>query len=156
MRHKTLFMLVIVSAIALPLSQAAAIDGWGPRFGLTSDPDQVHVGAHLDAGYVGENVRFMPSGTVGIGDNSTLWAFDFDVAYMFGSIGDSWSPYLGGGPGLFVFDPDGGDSDLNAGLNITGGLEHRMSSGSRFLTELKLGLIDAPDLRWSVGWTFAQ
>lgn len=147
-----------VAAILALAPRAEAIDGWGPRVGMTVNPDQVHFGAHLDAGYLSDNLRFQPSFTVGVGNDVTMWSTDFDVAYIFGSSGNGWSPYLGGGPAVNILDRNNraNDSDLDAGLNVLGGVERRLSGGTRFFTELKLGLLDAPDMRWTVGWTFTR
>ncbi len=142
--------LVLVVSLAWAKSTPAA--GWGPRLGLTMDPDQVHFGAHLDAGYLADQLRFQPNFEMGFGDNMDLAAFNFDLLYLFNSDMGSWSPYLGGGPALNITDR--GNSDLDAGLNAVGGIERNLSSGGRFLTELRLGLIDTPDLKWTVGWTF--
>lgn len=148
--------IVIVASftLALMLAQAGAANavGWGPRLGLTMQPDQVHFGAHLDAGYPADQLRFQPNFEIGFGDNRDLAAFNFDMLYIFNTDMGSWSPYLGGGPALNIVDR--GNSDLDAGLNAVGGIERGLSSGGRFLTELRFGLIDAPDLKWTVGWTF--
>jgi hypothetical protein len=131
--------------------------GWGPRLGLTVDPDQVHFGAHVDAGYLADQLRFQPNFEMGIGNDMTLAAFNFDMLYLFNSRLDAWRPYMGGGAAANIVDRNDSrrnDSDLEAGLNLVGGIERSLSSGGRFLTELRLGLIDTPDLKWTVGWTF--
>lgn len=141
--------------MVLPVAGAHAA-GWGPRLGLTVDPDQVHFGAHIDAGYMADRLRFQPNFEMGIGDDLTVAAFNFDMLYLFSTRWDAWAPYLGGGPGASIVDRDGrnSDSDLEAGLNLVGGIEKGLSSGGRFLTELRLGLIDTPEMKWTVGWTF--
>ena len=150
----TIAAVMLVAILCAGQSEAA---GWGPRLGLTIDPDQVHFGAHVDAGYLANQLRFQPNFEMGIGDNLTVAAFNFDLLYLFNSRMDAWRPYLGGGAGLNIVDPDNdrrNNSDLEAGLNLVGGIERGLSSGGRFLTELRLGLIDTPDLKWTVGWTF--
>lgn len=155
MRRMTIITL-IAGAIALSASFGTAnAAGWGPRLGLTMDPDQVHFGAHMDAGYLADQFRFQPNFEMGIGDDLTVAAFNFDMLYLFTTRWDAWAPYLGGGPGANIVDSDGRrDADLEAGLNLVGGVERGLSSGGRFLTELRFGLIDTPDLKWTVGWTF--
>lgn len=152
-------MLSIAAATLVGLISvgSASAAGWGPRLGLTVDPDQVHFGAHIDAGYLADQLRFQPNFEMGIGNDMTLAAFNFDMLYLFNSRMDAWRPYAGGGAGANIVNRDnnrGNDSDLEAGLNLVGGIERSLSSGGRFLTELRLGLIDTPDLKWTVGWTF--
>jgi hypothetical protein len=137
---------------------AAAKVGVGPRVGVTMDPDQIHFGLHLDAGNFSPRVRFQPNLEVGIGDDRTLFAFNFEAAYRFRENWDVWTPYAGGGVGINVvnFDDDigGDDSDTDVGLNLLGGIEKGTGGGDRFFLELKLGLVDSPDFKITVGWTF--
>jgi hypothetical protein len=159
MRRKIIVTGLMGLAAILVLSQpAAAIDGWGPRVGMTVNPDQVHFGAQLDAGYITNHLRFQPNFTVGVGNDATVWSVDFDAAYLFASVGNGWAPYVGGGPAINVVDHSNraNDSNFDSGLNLLGGVEHRLSGGTRFFTELKLGLLDSPDMRWTVGWTFTR
>ncbi|HKQ18330.1 MAG TPA: hypothetical protein VJW75_01155 [Candidatus Eisenbacteria bacterium] len=132
--------------------------GWGPRVGLTVDPDQVHVGLHMDYGVFGPRVRFQPNIEAGFGDDITLVAFNFEAAYRFRDRWDAWTPYLGGGIGLnwvhFDAGPFGDESDTDFGASILGGIERGLSNGNRFFVEAKLGLADSPDAKFTVGWTF--
>jgi len=150
-------VLLIMSA-GLASAQDTGYRGWGPRLGLTMDPDQVHFGAHVDFGNLARHVRFQPNVEVGVGDDLTLVALNFEGAYRFSSRWDSWTPYLGGGPGLnFVGNDNGGlrgGSHTDVGLNLLGGIDRGLHDGSRFFIETKLGLVDAPDVKFTVGWTF--
>lgn len=162
---RPLIMLGVVSlAAALTASpaRAAANDvgykGWGPRLGLTVDPDQVHFGAHVDFGNFGRHVRFQPNVEVGIGDDVTLVAVNFEAAYRFAGNWNVWSPYLGGGLGVNFTSFEnrrGDDTDSEVGVSVLGGIERGLSSGSRFFTEVKLGLADTPDAKITFGWTFS-
>lgn len=153
-----------------PMAQGAAggqngFRGWGPRMGLSIDPDQVHIGAHVDFGQFAPNWRFQPNVEAGFGDHLTLIALNMEVSYRFGSTWETWSPYLGGGLGLNVFNVDDNngnnnhdrdnDSDTDVGANVLAGLEKGGRNGDRFFFETKLGLSGgAPDLKLTVGWTF--
>ena len=133
--------------------------GWGPRVGLTIDPDQVHFGAHMDYGNFAQHVRFQPNIEVGIGDDLTLIALNFEAAYRFRQNWDVWSPYLGGGLGVNIANWDnngrGDDSSTDLGVSVLGGIEKGLSSGDRFFVESKLGVVDeSPDVKLTVGWTF--
>lgn len=133
--------------------------GWGPRLGLTANPDQIHFGAHADFGNFAEHVRVQPSLEVGVGDNFTLFAINLDAQYRFARRWAVWTPYLGGGPGIFFINVDskgnghrGSDTDI--GLSAVGGIEKGIANGSRFFLEGRLGFIDAPDFKITAGWTF--
>jgi len=135
----------------------AQYSGWGPRLGVSINPDQIRFGGHMDF-RAGSQVRLQPNIEVGVGDNMTLLSMNFDAAYRFRQQWDVWTPYLGGGVGLNVVSDDNhgvlDQSSSEAGLNMIGGIEKGLSSGSRFFVESKLGLIDAPDVMFTVGWTF--
>lgn len=171
---------VLIAVLALIIPTVASADpltkvgwrGWGPRVGLTIDPDQVHFGAHVDFGNFAEHIRFQPNIEVGIGDDLTIFALNFEGAYRFSSRWDVWTPYAGGGLGInFVsFDSDHNhleaanyaaevaheidDSDTDVGLNLLGGIEKGLKNGHRFFLEGKLGLADSPDFKATAGWTF--
>lgn len=156
--------LVIAAAITPPLARAdsdpssdVGFRGWGPRVGVTIDPDQFHFGAHLDFGNFARHVRFQPNFELGLGNDITFGALNFEASYRFSETWDVWSPYLGGGLGLnFVSADDGFGDDTNTdiGVNVLGGLEKGLSSGDRFFAEVKLGLVDSPDAKITAGWTF--
>jgi hypothetical protein len=152
---------IVAGILAVAAGTAAAEEvgyrGWGPRVGLTVNPDQVHFGAHLDYGNLARHVRLQPNVEVGIGDDLTIVALNFEGAYRFNSRWDVWTPYLGGGPAIQFVGNDNGLGDgtnTEAGLNLLGGIDRGLSNGSRFFMETKLGLIDAPELKFTVGWTF--
>lgn len=132
--------------------------GIGPRFGLSVDPDQVHVGMHVDFGDVARQVRFQPNFELGFGDGLTTGAFNFDMQYVFRRSWDVWAPYLGGGLGVNHFErhddgfPDRGRTE--SAVNIMGGIEKYISARDRLFFEAKFGLIEAPDLKLTMGWTF--
>ena len=158
MRRFLLYVSLPIAIVIAWTQLAAAIDGWGPRFGFTGDPDQVHIGAHLHAGEIGTRTRFQPNFELGVGDRSTIGAFNMEIAYVFGEFEPSWRPYIGGGPGINFIDRDNttgrDDTDIEGGLNFLTGIEHVISSGNRFFTEIKLGLMNEPALKWTMGFTF--
>ena len=157
--------LIMLTALALaPCAAHAAQEsspgadvgfrGWGPRLGVSIDPDQVHFGAHLDFGNFAQRVRFQPNIEVGVSDHLTLVTINAEAAYRFRSRWDVWAPYLGGGLGANVKNYDEGDSETDIGVNLLGGIERGLSRGDRFFIEAKFSLNDAPDAKVTVGWTF--
>ncbi len=159
-------MILVVAAMGITLGPTLALAdhesdvgfrGWGPRVGLSLDPDQVHFGAHLDFGNFARHVRFQPNVELGFGDNVKLFTINAEAAYRFSSTWDVWSPYLGGGLGANIKSFDNGhdnDSDTDIGLNLLGGIEKGLASGDRFFVEAKLSLNDVPDAKVTIGWTF--
>lgn len=166
MRRMLVATLVAVTLAIVPSAVRAGdpnsdigFRGWGPRVGLTINPDQVHVGAHLDFGNFARHVRFQPNVEVGFGDDLTLVTLNADAAYRFSERWDVWTPYLGGGIGLnFASAGDNGlndDTSTDLGASVLGGIDKGLSNGDRFFVEGKLGLIkESPDVMLTVGWTF--
>jgi len=133
--------------------------GWGPRLGLTFNPDQFHIGAHMDFGNFARHIRFQPNVEVGFGNDVTLVTANADASYRFSENWDVWTPYLGGGVGLNFAsagnDGLGDDTSTDLGLSVLGGIEKGLSNGDRFFLETKLGLVDtSPDVMLTLGWTF--
>ena len=148
---------LILVLLGLSWPAAAAAQGWGPRVGVAVDPDLIQFGLHADLGDVSSHVSFQPNAELGVGDDLTMLSLNLDIAYRFTSRWDVWSPYLGGGMGVhFINYEDGfrdGD-DTEAGAAVLGGIQRGLENGSRFFLETKLGIFDAPDVRFTAGWTF--
>jgi hypothetical protein len=144
-------------AVTALVAAAPASAQWGPRFGLTVNPDQVHAGLQVHAADMTRRLSFMPSFEVGAGDELVSFAANMDLKYVFTQVRSSWVPYAGGGPSLMFFNPTNdrvyGDSSTDVGVGVFGGLQTPTHSGY-FFTEMRLGLIDIPDLQFTVGWQF--
>lgn len=138
----------------------SGFQGWGPRIGATFDPDQIHFGAHMDFGNLARRIRFQPNVELGLGDDLTVGALNFELNYRFREDWAVWTPYLGGGLGLFLISHSGegleDDTETELGVSIMGGIEKGISDGDRFFLEAKIGLVDAPDLKLTIGWTFGH
>jgi hypothetical protein len=164
MKRTILLTTVVCVLCVAATTQADAVNrigfqGWGPRLGLTINPDQFHFGGHLDLGYFAEHIRFQPNLEIGFGDNVRLVAVNFEADYRFASRWDVWTPYLGGGLGINIYDWNSnhhahGSSSTDLGVNMVGGIERGLSNGDRFFIEAKLGLADSPDFKATIGWTF--
>lgn len=139
----------LLAAVLFSASPAAAQDG-GLRGGLTVDPDQFYFGGHLETSPLVDRLYFRPNVEVGFGDDLTLIGANMEFVYKFPNR-SGWGLYAGGGPALNVYMPDGADdSDTEAGLNLLVGVEN--ARGLFF--EVKFGVIDSPDIKFGVGWTF--
>jgi hypothetical protein len=150
LRTRVLGALCVVLGVGAASSAAAG--GVGPRVGLTGDPDQVHFGLAIDAFRLAPNFGFAPSFDVGVGNDITLFSGNFDFKYVF-PVRSSWRPYIGGGPALHFVNIDNSNDDTQAGLAFIGGMQTATRSGA-FFTELRLGLVDSPDFKFTVGWLF--
>ncbi|OGG44588.1 MAG: hypothetical protein A3F84_05510 [Candidatus Handelsmanbacteria bacterium RIFCSPLOWO2_12_FULL_64_10] len=126
----------------------------GVRGGATIDPDQFHFGFHVQAVIV-QQLRFQPNVEVGVGDNLTLIALNPELNYLFAAR-SPMKPYVGGGPGINVFDRRGpfGGTHTDVGVNFVFGIEVPLRRGPDFLAELKVGVGDTPDLKMTFGLTF--
>ena len=159
---------IVVAAILLTLmvtpaalaQRAFGFHGFGPRGGVTVNPDQFHVGGHLDLGDLAPRLMLFPAIEVGFGDNVTVIAPMFEVNYRFRENWGSWNPYIGGGVGpVFAsFDtPVGNFSNTDFGLTLQGGIARQLTSRKGFLfVEFKLGLADYPDAKFTIGWNFGK
>ena len=139
--------------------------GWGPRVGVASEPDQVLLGVHWDVGEFAPQVRFVPNVQLGVGDDVIVLEGTAPVHYVFGTTDAGFAPYVGGGLAIAWIDVDRNgqgngndfdedDSDVELGAKALGGMEWKLSGGSRFFVELNLGIGDLHDFQAVAGWTF--
>lgn len=157
--------MVAVLAVACSLAASGSASaqelgffGFGLRAGLSLDPDQAFVGVHVDLGQLAKQVYFRPNLELGSGDDQTVVAFNLAALYFFNSRWQRWEPYAGGEIGVNHREiersslPDVDDTE--PAINAVFGIDTEMKSGDRLLFEAKLGLIEEPDFKLLVGWTF--
>ena len=157
--------LLVVGALALlPLVAYAAsptVTAFGPRLGVSVDPDQFVVGGQLSLQEFAPNWSFDPNLELGFGDNLTDIAFNLDAYYHLRLSGSDWRPYLGGGLGVNFVSWDAplgrrDDSDTQVGLNLVAGLTIPARSGDHWFTELRFGVGDIPTLKIMGGYNFGR
>ena len=153
-------IVVLMSAIVATVSAQPKTGflGWGPRGGITFDPDQIHFGAHLDFGNFFKRVRFQPNSDIGFGDDVTVATVNLELAYRLGTRWSAWTPYLGAGPAFAYYRidaPGDDDSESDGGLNLIAGIERGLSRGNRLSLQSTFGIGDLPELKLTLGWTFA-
>jgi hypothetical protein len=127
---------------------SAAAQEFGARVGVSADPDQFYFGGHVETDPIVDRLRFRPNVEIGLGDDVTLVAFNFEFAYHFPAR-QAWNFYAGGGPALNLYDAED-DTDVEGGFNILLGVAHR----NGLFVEFKVGLIDSPDVKFGVGFVF--
>jgi hypothetical protein len=133
----------------LATSAQAWAQGPGLRGGISIDPDQFYFGGHYETPALVDRLHFRPNLEVGIGDDVVTTAINFEFVYKFPSR-SPWRLYAGGGPAINFYSFDNDNSETEGGFNFLIGAEQR--NGLFF--ELKVGVIDSPDLKFGVGYTF--
>jgi hypothetical protein len=110
----------------------------------------------VDLGDFAPHVQFFPAVEIGFGDHVTVLAPMFDVDYRFGEDWGSWNPYLGAGIGpVFSFTSRADATDL--GLTVQGGIARQLTSKPGFFfLEFKVGVLDYPDVKFTLGWNFGS
>ncbi|MEE8412713.1 MAG: hypothetical protein V3S47_09420 [Acidobacteriota bacterium] len=167
MKRMTLGLLILAFVFATPaLSEEGDDDrerpknfgahGWGLRFGIGDDPDQIIVGAQWDFGEF-KAVHLEPNVELSVGDNHLTLSGLFAVHYRFRNV-EQFRPYAGAGLGLAVtrFDPPGAgsDTDLDIGLRGLGGFNWALKNGREAFVELSLGVDFVNDIQIMGGWSF--
>jgi hypothetical protein len=155
-RRVSLAVVIAVALVCLALpSGASAQGGAGVRAGVSASPDQFYFGGHYDTGYIFEHLSFRPNLEVGLGDDRTTVAANFEFAYWFPVRDKPFTVYVGGGPALNIFRydlPAGSTTDAKPGFNLLVGALHK----SGLFAELKLGLIDSPAVKIGFGYGWGR
>lgn len=150
-----------ICAVASP-SQAQedmGFFGYGLRFGGSIDPDQVTVGTYVKLGKMTQMFSFRPSVDFGFGDDLFTVAGNVDAQVDFVDFEGSYKPFVGGGLGLIYYNVsddsfEGDDSDTEIGVNLYGGVERDFGSYKRGYAEVRVGIDDLPDLKFTLGFGF--
>ena len=146
--------LVMTTATLLALAMApgrAWAQAPGVRAGVSGDPNQFYLGVHVQTPPVFDQVRFRPNVEVGLGDDLVLVALNLDLVWRVPIRNHPWSLLVGGGPAANFFNhSERSETEVRGGLTVLVGLEHNRG----FFTELKVGLIDSPSVKFGIGYTF--
>ncbi len=154
-------LMVTIGSDALAAQTGLGYRGWGPRGGVSFDPDQFFFGAHLDLGEFAPGWHFMPYADLGFGDDVTIFSIDPDITYHF-PVQDVGTLYVGGLLVVEVLHYDYDDrfghhydhTDSEAGVHAVFGLDLEEAP---VLFDVAIGLTDeVPDVKLAVGYTFTQ
>ena len=129
----------------------------GPRVGYTSynDINQIHFGAHAKLGELFPNVEMTPNVELGLGDDFVIVALNGDLAYKFTELTtDPWGLYGGGSLSMNFIDSDHTEGNLDLGLNALVGVTRKLDNLNEVLAEIRVGVLDSPDLKITIGYTF--
>jgi hypothetical protein len=157
-------LLVVGALVLCPVIAHAApptLAAFGPRAGVSVDPDQLVVGGQLSLQEFAPGWSFDPNLELGFGDYWTVIAFNADAYCHLRLTGSDWRPYVGGGLGVNFISSDApygtrDDSDTRIGLNAVAGFTIPAGSGDHWFTELRFGLGDIPTLKIIGGYNFGR
>lgn len=153
MMKKIVFLILSISLLA-GVAQSSDNIPMGLRAGFTSGPDQFHMGGHAYMGEIFTGVDFTPNVEIGFGSKFTTIALNADFTYSFTELVNApWGFYAGAELGLIILDHDFGSS-TDIGLSALCGVTKTLDNGHTALGELKLGILDSPDLKLTLGYTF--
>jgi len=157
MRPLLILIAAVLLLLPLPLAAQNILLGAGVRAGATLDPDQAHLGLHLNLGEFAGRVRLQPNIEIGVGSNMTVVAINPEVIVTFRRKG-RWTPYAGGGLGLNLVRHDekvfpGEENELEIGLNLLGGYETKVGERLKLFIEGKFGIGDSPEFKATFGFT---
>lgn len=146
LNRKTLMFLAAI--MMFTASSAMAQMRFGLRAGGSIDPEQFHFGVHAITDPLFENFTFRPNLEVGVSKFATV-AANFEFAYAFPIENKPYSIYAGIGPALII-KADTSDANAGGGINFLFGFGHE----NGFMGEMKIGVIDSPTVKFTVGYTF--
>lgn len=143
---------LLLTCLAVP---GFAQTGFGVRAGISAQPNQFYLGAHVTTGEVVKNFWFKPNMEVGFGNHVTQVALNGEFVYQLNIAKSEWVPYLGGGPAINIatFHGEGNTgnvTDTGPGFNFLGGV----GKTKGVFAEIKVGLIDSPEFKFGIGYTF--
>ena len=142
---------MLAAVVLVLLADRVNAQGVGLRAGVSAHPDQFYGGVHYETNELVDRLRFRPNIEIGAGDNVTLVALNLEFAYRVPLPRTEWSMYVGGGPALNIYRSKN-DTNPEGGFNLLVGLAHRRG----LFTELKVGALDSPDIKFAVGYTFRR
>ncbi len=126
----------------------------GVRAGVSAGPDQFFFGGHIESRPLTGRLTFRPNVEVGVGDGLTVLAINLEFIHSVPWPRHPWRLYFGAGPAALIYSEHdgrrGGDDGAGGGLNVVVGGQHR----DGLLVELKVGLVDSPELKITVGYAF--
>lgn len=147
-------MVAVIAAATCGWASRAEAQGVGVRAGVSGDPDQFYVGVHAETPHLFEQVHFRPNVELGLGQDQRLLAVNFEFVYRARLSKQPWAVLIGAGPAANIATRDRANGSnvttTGGGLNVLIGLEHAQG----FFTELKVGFIDSPGIKFGVGYTF--
>jgi hypothetical protein len=148
----TVRKLLLAALLVIASAASAAAQSAGVRAGVSGSPDQFYFGLHYETEPLIEQVRFKPNLEVGVGSGQTVVTVNLEFVGKFPIKGEPWDFYIGAGPALVIDKVNNNGTDTGGGFNILLGVEHRRG----LFTELKVGVVDSPSVKFCVGYIFGR
>jgi hypothetical protein len=132
--------------------------GYGVRAGGSVNPDQFTLGGYAKLGKVSQMFQFRPSLDFGFGDEVFTVIGNVDGQIDFVDVEGKYMPFVGGGLGIAYSDISGDlpsyadETDTAIGLNLYAGLEREFSGYRHAYFELRIGIDDLPDFKFTFGF----
>jgi hypothetical protein len=145
MRTRYTVLSLFFALFAVPASAQVSA---GVRVGASLDPDQFYFGGHIETAPVADRLHFRPNVEVGIGNNATVVAINFELAYKFPPR-RPWHLYAVAGPALNIVNTSHNTS-AQGGFTVGVGAEHR----DGLFVEVKAGAINSPSFKIGIGYRF--
>jgi hypothetical protein len=141
----------------LTQSRDLGFRGFGPRIGVSIDPNQIVVGGHGDFGDLFPQTAWLfPVVEIGLGDNVTVVSLGTDLLIRARETFGVWNPYAGGELAFVLTTAGGADAVTDLGLSGVVGVAKLVNESGRFAGEVKFGIIDSPTVKFLVRWTFVN
>jgi hypothetical protein len=137
---------LVAAALTAPAAPVFAQVTFGPRGGVSGEPDQVFLGAHIETPDLGHRVTFRPNFEVGFGSDVTLLTANLELVHWMPLPNSRWQLYAGGGIGT-NFWIDDVDKVMSGVLNAVFGLQH----DAGLFAEMKVGM--QPRVKIMVGYS---
>jgi len=142
---------------AVVADRSLGFQGYGPRIGVSIDPNQLVVGGHGDFGDLFPRTAWLfPVIEVGLGDNVTVVSVGTDLLFRARETFGVWNPYAGGEIAFLLTTASGADAATDLALSGVAGVAKELAGSGRFAGEVNFGIIDAPTVKFLVRWTFGS
>jgi hypothetical protein len=145
MTRRLWWALILVAVVATP--SFAQVTG-GVRAGVSGRPNQFVFGGHVETKELAEHLTFRPNVEIGLGDGLTVVCLNIEFVYWLPEKTKPWQFYVGGGPAAVIVNNVG--TSTGGGFNLLVGTQHERG----LFTELKIGVVDSPDVKFIVGYKF--
>ena len=125
----------LAAALMAPAAPAWAQATFGPRGGVSGEPDQFVLGGHIESPDLGHRVTFRPNVELGFGSDLTLVTVNLEFVHWMPLKNSKWQAYAGGGLGTNFWIADE-EKRMYGNLSLVVGLQHDIG----VFAEMKVGL----------------
>jgi hypothetical protein len=131
--------------------------GLGPRVGFSISPNQFVFGGHADFGDPFPGMTwYVPVVEIGVGDHETFTSLGTDLIYRFRDRWGAWTPLVGGEVAFEIESVNNGGTGTDLGLMGLAGVEKGIGESNLVQFQIKFQIVDSPDVKFLVGWTFGH